>query len=82
MSDPEPSLLQWLLVKVVTDTDRPRSDKVHLKNFLFFVEDYIFVIFIREISWHQAERNIIQKFGVLVLLRIEENPKIIENIVE
>jgi len=67
---------------MITDADCAWYDEVHLQYFFFFVENDIFVILIREIARHKSEGNIVEELAVLVFLGIEENPEIVENIIE
>lgn len=82
MRNPESLLLKRLLVKMVADTYSARYDKVHLEDFFFFIKDNVLIFLLREVSRHQTKRHIIEELTILVLLRVEEYPKVIENIVE
>lgn len=82
MSNLEPFLLEWLLIQMVTDTHSTRDDKVHLKDFFLLVKYDVFLLLLREIAWHESKSHIVKELGVFVFLRVEEDPKVIENIIK
>ena len=73
---------QGLLVKMVSHTHGPADDKVHLKYFVFFVVNNIFFFAFSEMAWFKAISYVIKEFAVFILLRIEEKPEVVENVIE
>ena len=67
---------------MIANADSPCDDKVHLKDFLLFVKNNVFVRVVPKKSGLKAESHIIQKLRVFLLLRIEENAEVVENVVK
>ena len=67
---------------MIANANCPSDDKVHFEDFLFFVKDDVFVWVVPKKSGLKAESHIIQKLGVFLLLRVEENAKVVENVVK
>ena len=67
---------------MIANANCPSDDKVHFEYFLFFVKDNVFVWVVPKKSGLKAESHIIQKLGVFLLLRVEENAKVVENVVK
>ena len=78
----ESLFLERLLVHVVSDADLALSDEVHFQDLLFFVVDYILVLFLAEVSWFQAKCNVVQELAFLILLWVEEEAEVVEHIIE
>jgi len=67
---------------MVANTNSATNDEVHLKDFLFFVVDYILVLLLRELSWSEAKGHIVEELAVLVLLWVEEESEVVEDVIE
>ena len=75
-------LLKRLLVSVITDADISIEDEVHFEDLFFFVVDHVFVFLLAEMAWLQSEGYIVEELAILVLLRVKEEPEVIEDVVE
>jgi len=73
---------QRLLVKVISHAYGPADDKVHLKYFVFFVIYNIFFFAFREMARFKAISYVIKEFAIFILLRIEEKPEVVENVIK
>ena len=67
---------------MVSHTYCSANDEVHFKDFVFFVVDYVFILAFCEMTRLQAISNVVKELAVFVLLRIEEKPEVIKNIIE
>jgi len=71
-----------LLILVKADAYFTRHDEVHLQYlFLLIVYDTFFLV-IRKVSGFQAEGYIMKELAVLVFLRVEEEPEVVEDVIE
>ena len=52
-------LFKRLLVHVVSDTDLPLCDEIHLQYFLFLIIDYVLILFLTEVPWLKTKGYII-----------------------
>lgn len=61
----------------------PVCNEVHLKYLFFFVIDHgLLKAFVIKVARLQTKGNIVKELAVLILLRIEEEPKIVDYIIE
>lgn len=82
MCDFKGLLVKRLLVSVIANANESIQNEVHLKDFLLLVIDDIFFLFFAEVTWFQAEGDIVQKLAVLVCLRVEEKSEVVEDVIE
>ena len=74
--------IQRLLVSVVTNANSTTQDEVHLEDLFFFVIDDILFFLVAEVAWFKSKGHIVQEFTLLVLLRIKEEPEVVEDVIE
>ena len=82
MSQLVPLLLQWLLVEMESNTNRAIENEKHLIYFLLFVVDDVLILLVTEVPWLQSECNIVKELTILVCLRIEEKPEVVEYVIK
>jgi hypothetical protein len=82
MGDLVAIFFQGLLVQVIADAHSATDDEVHLKDFLLFVINHVFVFFFAEMTGLQAESNVVKELAIFVFLGVEEESKVVEDIIE
>ena len=75
-------LLKRLLIHVVSNTNLPLCDEIHLQYFLFLIIDYVLIFFLAEVSWLKTKGYIIEELALLIFLWIKEETEVVEHIVE
>ena len=77
-------LTQSLSHKVVSNANFSFLDKVHMRNFIFFIKNQriIDVIVVLKLSWNKTKANIVQELGVKVIKSIEEGSEFVNHIVK
>lgn len=82
MRDLERFPLKWLLIGMEPNANCSIEDEVHLKDFFLLVVDDLLVFLLWKVTRLQTESHIVQKFAVLVFLRVEEESEVVEYVVE
>ena len=77
-----PRCFAWLRVFDVPDLDGASQDEIHLKHFFILVVDHVFSVFLTETAGLQAKGDVVQELAVSILLCVEEEPELVENVVE
>ena len=75
-------LLERLLIHVVSNTNLPLCDEIHLQYFLFLIIDYVLIFFLAEVSWLKTKGYIIEELALLIFLWIKEEAEVVEHIIE
>ena len=75
-------LLKRLLIHVVSNTNLPLCDEIHLQYFLFLIIDYVLILFLAEMPWLKTKGYIVKELALLIFLRVEEEAEVVEHIVE
>jgi len=58
------------------------NDKVHLQNFVFFIVNHIFFMFLSKMTRIKPISNIVKKLAVFILLWIEEKSKVVKDVIK
>ena len=80
----EAILLLWetLAKKIVTNSDTPLLDKVHVCHFVFLVQNKAHRFLAIEFLRLETEADVIKELGLLCYIRIEKGTVLIDDVVE
>lgn len=67
---------------MITYADCSANDKIHFKNFVFFIVNNIFFLSLSEMARFESVGNVVEKLAVFVLLRVEEKSEVVKNIIK
>ena len=82
--DPKVILLCWkaLAKKIVTDSNAALLDKVHVCNFIFLINYQINRFLLVEFLGLETEADVVEEFGVTILIRVKEEAMLKDDIIE
>jgi hypothetical protein len=82
--DPKVILLcrKALAKKIVTDSNAALLDKVHVCNFIFLINYQINRFLLVEFLGLETEADVVEEFGVTILIRVKEEAMLKDDIIE
>lgn len=82
--DAKAILLLWetLAKKIVTNSDTSLLDKVHVRHFIFLVQNKAHGFLAIEFLGLETEADVIKELGLLCFIRVEKGTVLIDDVVE
>lgn len=75
-------LRETLAEKIVPNTYTALLDKVHVRDFVFLVENEVHRFLFVEFLWSKSKADVIKELGVAGFIRVEEGTMLINDVVE
>ena len=67
---------------MVSNAHSATDDKIHLSHLFFFIIQYVLSFLFGEVAGQQAKCYIVEELGANVLLWVEEDSKVVKDIIE